>query len=86
MDQLEITGGDLDADKVVWDVHDVQKVYDGTPLSAYVAKATDKFGNALKVEYSTDGEQWTDDPSRYHADPFRRSAGDAARDESQLRC
>ena len=60
---LEIKGGDLDADKVVWDVHDVQKVYDGTPLSAYVAKATDKFGNALKVEYSTDGEQWTDDLS-----------------------
>ena len=60
---LEITGGDLDAGKVVWDVHDVQKVYDGTPLSAYVAKAIDKFGNALKVEYSTDGEQWTDDPS-----------------------
>ena len=61
---LEITGGDLDAGKVVWDVHDVQKVYDGTPLSAYVAKATDKFGNALKVEYSTDGEQWTNDPSK----------------------
>ena len=61
---LEITGGDLDADKVVWDVHDVQKVYDGTPLSAYVAKATDKFGNTLKVEYSTDGKQWTDDPSK----------------------
>ena len=60
---LEITGGDLDAGKVVWDVHDVQKVYDGTPLSAYVAQATDKFGNALKVEYSTDGKQWTDDPS-----------------------
>ena len=60
---LEIKGGDLDADKVVWDVHDVQKVYDGTPLSAYVAKATDKFGHALKVEYSTDGKQWTDDPS-----------------------
>ena len=60
---LEIAGGDLDAGKVVWDVHDVQKVYDGTPLSAYFAKATDKFGNALKVEYSTDGKQWTDDPS-----------------------
>ena len=60
---LEITGGDLDAGKVVWDVHDVQKVYDGTPLSAYVAKATDKFGNTLKVEYSTDGKQWTDNPS-----------------------
>ena len=60
---LKITGGDLDADKVVWDVHDAQKVYDGTPLSACVAKATDKFGNALKVEYSTDGKQWTDDPS-----------------------
>ena len=61
---LKITGGDLDAGKVVWDVHDVQKVYDGTSLSAYVAQATDKFGNALKVEYSTDGEQWTDDPSK----------------------
>ena len=60
---LKITGGDLDVDEVVWDVHDAQKVYDGTPLSAYVAKATDKFGNALKVEYSTDGKQWTDDPS-----------------------
>ncbi|MDO5791103.1 MAG: hypothetical protein Q4Q41_00880 [Coriobacteriia bacterium] len=60
---LEIKGGDLDAGKVVWDAHDVQKVYDGTPLSAYVAKATDKFGNTLKVEYSTDGERWTDDPS-----------------------
>ena len=61
---LKITGGDLDAGKVVWDVRDAQKVYDGTPLSAYVAKATDKFGNALKVEYSTDGERWTDDPSK----------------------
>ena len=60
---LEIKGGDIDAGKVVWDVHDVQKVYDGTPLSAYVASATDKFGNPLKVEYSTDGKQWTDDPS-----------------------
>ena len=60
---LKITGGELDTDKVVWDVHDVQKVYDGTPLSAYVASATDKFGNPLKVEYSTDGKQWTDDPS-----------------------
>ena len=55
---LKIEGGAIDAGNVVWDVHDAQKVYDGTPLSAYVAKATDKFGNALKVEYSTDGERW----------------------------
>ena len=61
---LRIEGGTIDADGVVWDVHDVQKVYDGTPLSAYVARATDKFGNTLKVEYSTDGKQWTDDPSK----------------------
>ena len=60
---LKIEGGRIDSDKVVWDVHLVQKVYDGTPLSAYVAKATDKFGNTLKVEYSTDGKQWTDNPS-----------------------
>ena len=60
---LKIEGGRIDSDKVVWVVHLVQKVYDGTPLSAYVAKATDKFGNTLKVEYSTDGKQWTDNPS-----------------------
>lgn len=60
---LKIEGGTIDSGKVVWDVHLVQKVYDDTPLSAYVAKATDKFGNTLKVEYSTDGKQWTDNPS-----------------------
>ena len=60
---LKIEGGTIDSDKVVWDVHLVQKVYDGTPLSAYVAKAIDKFGNTLKVEYSTDGKQWTNNPS-----------------------
>ncbi len=37
---LEITGGDLDAGKVVWNAAPCgKKVYDGTPLSAYVAKA-----------------------------------------------
>ena len=83
---LEITGGDLDAGKVVWDVHDVQKVYDGTPLSAYVAKATDKFGNALKVEYSTDGKQWTDDPSSITLTHFGAQLVSAARDGRELRC
>ncbi len=71
---LKIEGGTIDADGVVWDVRDVQKVYDGTPLSAYVATATDKFGNPLKVEYSTDGEQWTDDPSKISLTHFSAHA------------
>lgn len=62
---LEITGGQIDQDGVVWKTNDLQKVYDGTSLAAYAATATDKHGNALKVEYSPDeGETWTSDPSK----------------------
>ena len=61
---LKIDGGQIDQNDVVWNTHDSQKVYDGTPLAAYTASATDKYGNALNVEYSTDGETWTSDPSK----------------------
>ena len=62
---LTITGGQIDVDGVDWDIHDVQKVYDGTPLSAHEATATDKNGNALKVEYSVDdGKTWASDPDQ----------------------
>ena len=60
---LKITAGKIDVDNVKWNTHDEQKVYDGSALSAYAASATDKFGNALTVEYSTDGQNWTTDPS-----------------------
>lgn len=61
---LKIEGGQIDQNSVVWNTHDNQKVYDGTPLAAFTASATDKHGNQLKVEYSTDGETWTSDPSQ----------------------
>lgn len=62
---LKITGGQIDQNGVVWKTNDLQKVYDGTSLAAYAATATDKHGNALKVEYSPDeGETWTSDPSK----------------------
>lgn len=61
---LKIEGGEIDQNGVVWNTHDNQKVYDGTPLAAYTATATDKYGNALNVEYSIDGKTWTSDPSQ----------------------
>ena len=60
---LKIEGGQIDANDVTWTTQDVQKVYDGKPLSAFGARATDKHGNELNVEYSIDGETWTFDPA-----------------------
>ena len=60
---LKIEGGQIDANDVAWTTQDVQKVYDGKPLSAFAARATDKHGNELNVEYSIDGETWTFDPA-----------------------
>ena len=62
--QLHIAAGEIDKGAATWDVRDVQKVYDGEPLSAYHARAWDKHGNELSVEYSTDGETWVSDPSK----------------------
>lgn len=61
--QLKIEGGQIDANAITWTTQDVQKVYDGNPLSAFAAHATDKHGNELNVEYSIDGETWTFDPA-----------------------
>ena len=60
---LKIEGGQIDANAVTWTTQNVQKVYDGKPLSAFAARATDKHGNELNVEYSIDGETWTFDPA-----------------------
>lgn len=60
---LKIEGGQIDANDVDWTTQDVRKVYDGKPLSAFAARATDKHGNELNVEYSIDGETWTSDPA-----------------------
>ena len=60
---LKIEGGQIDTNAITWTTQDVQKVYDGNPLSAFAAHATDKHGNELNVEYSIDGETWTFDPA-----------------------
>ena len=60
---LKIEGGQIDANAITWTTQDVQKVYDGNPLSAFAARATDTHGNELNVEYSIDGEAWTSDPA-----------------------
>lgn len=62
--QLHIAPVAIDEDAVTWDARDVQKVYDGEPLSAYGARAWDKHDNELSVEYSTDGVSWVSDPSK----------------------
>ena len=57
---LEVTPGKI-ADYVTLTPKDTKKVYDGTPLAAGEATAEDKNGGELKIEYSTDGENWTED-------------------------
>ena len=52
---------------------DVEKVYDGTPLAAGTATAEDKNGNALTIEYSVGGENWTTDPSTITATEVKDS-------------
>lgn len=42
---------------------DAEKTYDGAALEAAKATATDKNGNTVKVEYSIDGNTWTEDPA-----------------------
>ena len=69
--RLTITGGEIDVDGVDWRTQDEQKVYDGDPLSAHEASATDKNGNALKVEYSVDdGKTWVSDPTQVNLTHF----------------
>ena len=68
--KLTITGGQIDVDGVDWRTQDEQKVYDGKSLSAHAATATDKNGNALKVEYSVDGKTWVSDPAKVNLTHF----------------
>ena len=58
---------------VTLDTADVAKVYDGTKLTAGTATATDANGNAVKVEYSVDGKNWTTDPSTIGATEVKES-------------
>lgn len=70
---LEIVGGEIDQNGVKWTLDNLQKKYDGNTYKAGTATAKDKFGNSLKVEYSVDGENWTDDPSTITAKNYSES-------------
>lgn len=70
---LTITGGEIDQSGVKWTLNNLQKKYDGNTYKAGTATAKDKFGNALKVEYSVDGKNWTGDPSTITAKNYNDS-------------
>ena len=52
---------------------DVTKVYDGNAYAAGTARATDRNGNNLKIEYSVNGTDWTEDPSEITATEVKDS-------------
>ena len=53
---------------------DAEKTYDGAALTANKATASDAHGNAMKVEYSLDGANWTEDASSITATDAADSA------------
>ena len=59
---LNIVKSDI-KDYVTLTPADAEKTYDGTALEAAKATATDKNGKTVKVEYSIDGNTWTEDPA-----------------------
>ena len=66
-------------DGITLSVEGASKVYDGKPLVLAAAEATAKFGNGVKVEYSTDGKNWTEDVSEIAATNVKDSASVQAR-------
>ena len=60
---LEITSGDIDESEVSWTLNNLQTKYDGKTHVAGTATAKDEYNNALDVEYSVDGKNWTSNPS-----------------------
>ena len=72
--KLTIEGGQIDVNGVTWYTRDVEKMYDGTALSANRASARDKHGDALTVEYSLDGKTWVSDPAAITATNVSDSA------------
>ena len=55
------------ADYVTLTPADVEKTYDGTTYTAGTAVANDKNGKTVKIEYSVDGENWTEVPTSIEA-------------------
>ena len=71
--KLTVTRGDIDQDNVTWTLDNLVKKYDGNTYAAGAATAVDAHGNALTVEYSADGESWTDDPATITAKDYSDS-------------
>ncbi len=60
--KLTITKIDI-ADNVTLAGTPASKAYDGKPLAAGTAKATDRYGHGVKVEYQKADGTWTEDPA-----------------------
>ncbi len=78
--EVEVEYGNLSIIKasaeggITLSAEDASKVYDGKPLVLAAAEATAKFGNGVKVEYSTDGENWTEDVNKITVTNVKDSA------------
>lgn len=66
-ESLVVLQKSISASDVTLTTKDVTVEYDGFAHVAGTATANDPLGNALKIEYSTDGQNWTDDPSSINA-------------------
>ena len=64
---LRVIAGKNIADYVTLTPTDVEATYDGQPHAAGTAKAEDKNGGKLTIEYSTDGDDWTTNPAEITA-------------------
>lgn len=64
---LRVIAGKNIADYVTLTPTDVEATYDGQPHAAGTAKAEDKNGGKLTIEYSADGDNWTTNPAEITA-------------------
>lgn len=71
-------------DGITLSAEDASKVYDGKALALAAAEASAEFGNGVKVEYSTDGENWTEDVSKIAATNVKDSASVQVRASSSV--
>ena len=64
---LKVEAGNDIAGYVTLTPADVTATYDGKDHSAGIAKAEDKNGGQLTIEYSADGQNWTTNPAEINA-------------------
>ena len=82
---LTVSKADI-AQYVTLETADAEKTYDGTPLEAGQATATDTLGNAVQVQYSVDGQNWFDSAADVTATNVNDSCTVLVRATSDANC